>query len=169
MRSWELMAAQAGPRPALAGRANGTTVAMLGAGLSGLVVAYELGKLGYRVRVLEARDRVGGVSYTVRRGSAHRESGAGGETQVCSFDDGLYFNGGPWRLPNWHTGVLGYCKELSVPLEILINEDESSYPGPDRRLYLACAVVSGNGGWQEGAVAAAWTQVKQLHERVMRS
>ena len=38
---------------------------------------------------------------------------------------------------------------------------------PDHRIFLGCAAVSGNGGWQEGAVAAAWKQVKQLHERAM--
>jgi monoamine oxidase len=38
---------------------------------------------------------------------------------------------------------------------------------PDGRIYLGCAAVSGNGGWMEGAVAAAWKQVKALHERVM--
>jgi monoamine oxidase len=127
MRSWELMAAQAGPRPVLSGNPGGTKVVVLGAGISGLVVAYELRKLGYNVRVLEARDRVGGVNVTVRRGDRHREVGPGGETQVCRFDDGLYFNGGPWRLPHWHTGVLGYCKELGVQLETLIYENESSY------------------------------------------
>ena len=46
MRSWDLMAAQAGPRPVLSGRPNGTKVVVLGAGVSGLTVAYELGKLG---------------------------------------------------------------------------------------------------------------------------
>ena len=40
---------------------------------------------------------------------------------------------------------------------------------PDGRIYLGCAAVSGNGGWQEGAVAAAWKQVKQLHETAMTS
>ena len=32
----------------------------------------------------------------------------------------------------------------------------------------ASSAVSSNGGWQEGAVAAAWKQVRQLHERAMR-
>jgi monoamine oxidase len=127
MRSWELMAAQAGPRPVLTGRPNGTTVVVLGAGISGMTVAYELGKLGYQVSILEARDRVGGVNFTARRGATHTETGPAGETQVCGFDENLYFNGGPWRLPHWHTGVLGYCKELGVPLEIFINEGEASY------------------------------------------
>ena len=127
MRSWELMAAQAGPRPTLSGRANGTRVIVLGAGVSGMAVGYELGKLGYNVRILEARERVGGVNWTLRRGSTHTEVGPGGETQVCTFDEGQYHNGGPWRLAHWHTGVLGYCKELGVPVEVFINENESSY------------------------------------------
>jgi monoamine oxidase len=126
MRSWELMAAQAGPRPALSGRPNGTKVIVLGAGVSGMTVAYELGKLGYTVSILEARDRVGGVNWTIRRGTTHTELGSG-EKQVCDFDEGQYLNGGPWRLPHWHTGVLGYCKELGVPLEIFLNESEASY------------------------------------------
>jgi monoamine oxidase len=127
MRSWELMAAQAGPRPVLSGRPSARRVVVLGAGISGMTVAYELGKLGYDVRILEARDRVGGVNWTIRRGTTHTELGPGGETQTCDFDEGLYLNGGPWRLPHWHTGVLGYCKELGVPLEIFINEAEASY------------------------------------------
>jgi monoamine oxidase len=126
MRSWELMAAQAGPRPVLSGRPNGTKVIVLGAGVSGLVTCYELNKLGYNVHILEARDRVGGVNWTLRRGATHTEIG-GGETQTCNFDEGLYHNGGPWRLPHFHTGVLGYCKELGVPVEVFINENESSY------------------------------------------
>jgi monoamine oxidase len=129
MRSWDLMAAQAGPRPilpVLSGRPSGTKVIVLGAGVSGMTVAYELRKLGYSVSILEARDRVGGVNWTIRRGTTHTELGSG-EKQVCDFDEGLYLNGGPWRLPHWHTGVLGYCKELGVPLEIFINEAEASY------------------------------------------
>jgi monoamine oxidase len=127
MRSWDLMAAQAGPRPVLSGSPNGARVVILGAGVSGMTMGYELGKLGYKVRILEARDRVGGVNWTLRRGATHTEIGPNGETQVCNFDEGLYFNGGPWRLPHWHTGVLGYCKELGVPLEIFVNEGEASY------------------------------------------
>jgi len=127
MRSWELMANQAGPRPVLSGRSEGTRVIVLGAGVSGMTVGYELGKLGYNVRILEARDRVGGVNWTLRRGATHTETGPGGETQTCTFDEGLYHNGGPWRLAHWHTGVLGYCKELGVPVELFNNENESSY------------------------------------------
>jgi len=127
MRSWDLLGAQAGPRPMLSGRPKNVKVVVLGAGVSGLTTGYELSKLGYDVRILEARDRVGGVNWTVRRGATHTEIGSGGETQVCNFDEGMYVNGGPWRIPHWHTGVLGYCKELGVPLEMFVNEAEASY------------------------------------------
>src|SRR5258708_13207687 len=106
MRSWELMAAQAGPRPVLSGRPSGTKVIILGAGVSGMTVGYELGKLGYDVKLLEARDRVGGVNFTLRRGATHTEVGAGGETQACAFDDALSHNRGPSRLTHCHTAVL---------------------------------------------------------------
>jgi monoamine oxidase len=127
MRSWDLMAQEVGSRPVLTGRAKGTRVVVLGAGISGLVVGYELGKLGYDCRILEARDRVGGVAWSVRRGAEHTELGDGGERQVCTFDEGQYVNVGPWRIPHFHTGVLGYCKELGIPLQIFINEAEASY------------------------------------------
>ncbi len=56
--------------------------------MSGLVVGYELGSLGYDYHILEARDRVGGLAWTVRRGSEHTE--IGGERQVCRFDEALH-------------------------------------------------------------------------------
>jgi monoamine oxidase len=80
MSSRDLMAGQAGVRPALSGRPAKGKVLVLGAGVSGLVVAHELSKLGYDFRVLEARDRVGGINWTVRRGSEHTE--IDGERQV---------------------------------------------------------------------------------------
>jgi monoamine oxidase len=139
MTSWELMAGQAGTRPTLTGRPRATNVVVIGAGISGLVVGYELGKLGYDFRILEASDRVGGLAWTVRRGSEHTEiagpstrldgsSSLGtGERQVCSFDEGLHVNVGAWRIPYTHTGILNYCKELGVPLQIFVNESDASY------------------------------------------
>src|SRR5262245_3789595 len=88
MQSLDLMAGQAGERPKLSGRPAKSRVIVLGAGVSGLVVGYELGKLGYDFRILEARDRVGGLAWSVRRGTEHTE--IGGEHQRCTFDDGLY-------------------------------------------------------------------------------
>ncbi len=45
-------------RPVLQGRPPGTRVIVLGAGISGLTVGYELGKLDYDYHILEARDWV---------------------------------------------------------------------------------------------------------------
>ncbi|MEX2526972.1 MAG: FAD-dependent oxidoreductase [Gemmatimonadota bacterium] len=126
MSAWDLMAAPAGPKPAFAEPPNrNARVLVLGAGVSGLTAGYELGKLGYDYQVLEARDRVGGVNWSVRRGDVLDETG--GERQLCDFDEGQYFNAGPWRIPEGHRAVLDYCRELNVPLEWFINENEAGY------------------------------------------
>jgi monoamine oxidase len=49
-----------------------------------------------------------------------------GSSQVCSFDEGLYFNAGPARLPSHHQTMLGYCRELGVPLEVEVNMSRSA-------------------------------------------
>ncbi len=119
------MAADAGKRPQLSGRPRNAKVLVLGAGVSGLTLGYELSRLGYDFHILEARDRVGGLNWTARKGTTHTE--IGGESQQCKFDEGLYSNMGPWRIPYSHTGVLNYCRELNVPLEIFVNEGDGSY------------------------------------------
>lgn len=125
MSSWDLMASSAGQRPELSGRPAKAKILILGGGLSGLVTGYELGKLGYDYQVLEARQRVGGLQWTVRKGSEHTEPD--GDRQVCTFDEGQYINVGPWRIPHSHHGVLNYCKELGVPLQVFLNEADQSY------------------------------------------
>lgn len=124
MTTLDLMGTPAGPRPALSGKSD-ARVLVLGAGISGLTVGYELGKLGYDYQILEARDRVGGVNHTIRQGT--RETDLDGVSQTCEFDEGQYLNGGTWRIPHVHTAVLAYCKELGVPLEIFINDTDASY------------------------------------------
>jgi monoamine oxidase len=125
LSSWDLMAAEAGKRPVLSGRPRNAKVLILGAGASGLTVGYELSKLGYDFHILEARDRVGGLAWAIKGGTTHTE--VGGDTQKCTWDDGLWVNAGPWRIPYSHTGVLGYCKEWGVAMEIFVNEAENSY------------------------------------------
>jgi monoamine oxidase len=125
LSSWDLMAGPAGTRPVLSGRPRNAKVLVLGAGISGLTLGYELSRLGYDFHILEARDRVGGLVWTVRGGTSHTE--IGGEGQQCAWDEGQWLNAGAWRVPYSHTGVLNYCRELGVALEIFVNEADASY------------------------------------------
>jgi monoamine oxidase len=103
---------------------KGTKVVILGGGIAGLVSAYELRKLGYTCTVLEARARVGGRNWTIRNGAEVEFTD--GAKQTCQFDPGHYFNAGPARLPSIHKNMLGYCRELHVPLEVEINSSRSA-------------------------------------------
>ncbi len=47
--------------------------------------------------------------------------------QKASFEEGLYFNAGPSRIPHHHQITLQYCKELNVPLQVYNNVNESAY------------------------------------------
>jgi monoamine oxidase len=125
MGAWALMEGPPARRPFLRGRPGDTRILIIGAGISGLTVGYELDKLGYDYQILEARDRVGGVVWTVRRGTELTE--IGGERQICTFDEGQYFNAGPWRIPGTHTNILDYCRELRVPLEPFVNFNDETY------------------------------------------
>ncbi|HVS96502.1 MAG TPA: flavin monoamine oxidase family protein [Puia sp.] len=107
------------------GSGEGTEVLILGAGLAGMAAAYELGKLGYRCTILEARDRAGGRCWSVRKGSGNVETEHG--YQEAAFDTGQYFNAGPSRIPHHHGLTLHYCRELKVPIEVYSNVNENSY------------------------------------------
>jgi monoamine oxidase len=126
MDAWDLKGAPAGPRPRLRGTQANTRVLILGGGISGLIAGYELGKLNYDYRVLEARDWVGGLTWTVKRGAQHTEMDTG-ERQVCDFDGDHYINAGAWRIPHSDEGILGYCKELGVPLQVFINASDANF------------------------------------------
>jgi monoamine oxidase len=99
----------------LAGDVRGASVLILGAGLAGMTAALELRKAGYKVAVLEFNQRPGGRNWTLRGGDTYVE--LGGQKQVCEFDDGLYLNPGPWRIPYHHRALLDYCKRLNVAIE----------------------------------------------------
>lgn len=99
--------------PADAG--TGKTVVVLGAGVSGLCAAYELDRAGYDCIVLEATRRLGGRSLTLRRGDSFQE--VGGPLQTCEFDEGLYLNAGPGRIPHHHTHVIDYCRRFGVAMQ----------------------------------------------------
>jgi monoamine oxidase len=109
---------------------KGARVVILGGGIAGLVAAYELGKAGYSCTVLEARQRVGGRNWSIRSGCDIEFND--GTAQRCGFADGHYFNAGPARLPSIHKTMLGYCKELGVPLEVEVNTSRSTLMQSDK-------------------------------------
>ena len=67
--------AQAASMDLLAADASKRKVAILGAGISGLTVAYELSKVGYECTILESSHRPGGRIFTVRHGDLIDEIG----------------------------------------------------------------------------------------------
>ncbi len=117
--------ARAAVLQATAGSGKGTHVVVLGAGIAGLVAAYELRALGYRVTVLEARTRPGGRNYTVRAGDTVAMTD--GSVQRCTWAPGHYQNFGPARLPSVHPTMLGYCRKLGVELEVEVNMSRSAF------------------------------------------
>lgn len=119
--------AYAGP-PQIAQRAGGASarVVIIGAGLAGMLAAWELSKAGFQVRVLEAQGRAGGRLWTLRGGDTITEDGS---SQRVTWDrePGLYFNAGAARLPHHHEAILGYCREFGVPLNVIMNDNRNAY------------------------------------------
>lgn len=78
---------------------NNKTVTVVGAGLAGLAAAFNLHRAGWRVTVLEARDRVGGRVHTFR-----------------SFSDGLMAEGGGEFIEASHTRMLALAAQFGLKL-----------------------------------------------------
>ncbi|MBO1418462.1 flavin monoamine oxidase family protein, partial [Streptomyces sp. FH025] len=72
-------------------------VLVIGAGMAGLVAAYELLRQGHRPLLLEARSRVGGRIHTVR-----------------DFAPGLHAEFGAMRIPRVHSLTLDYCRQFGL-------------------------------------------------------
>jgi len=102
----------------------GKKVIILGAGIAGMVAAYELRKAGFECTLLEARERPGGRNWTIRNGSTVEFTD--GTVQRCDWKKDLYLNAGPARIPSIHRVMLGYCEELGIPLEVEINSSRSA-------------------------------------------
>jgi len=111
--------------PVLTGAKPGTTVLVLGAGLAGMLAAYELRKAGYSVRVLEFQNRSGGRNISLRGGDTLTE--LGGATQTVGFAPGNYINPGPWRIPYHHRALLHYCKAFGVELEPFVQMNYNTF------------------------------------------
>jgi len=109
---------------AVPGVGKGVKLVVLGGGVAGLVTAYEAKKLGYDVTLLEARKRPGGRAWSARDGDVVEF--VDGTRQPITWSKGLYQNMGPARLPSVHGTMLGYCRELKVPLEVEVNTSRST-------------------------------------------
>src|ERR1700757_226787 len=109
----------------LDGNPKGASVLILGAGLAGMTAALELRKAGYTVQILEFNSRAGGRNWTLRGGDSFTE--LGGFKQTCEFEQGLYINPGPWRIPYHHRALLDYCRRLGVALEPFVQLNHNAF------------------------------------------
>jgi len=96
MSQW-LDVAQKGLSPNNAPRKK---VLILGAGIAGLVAAYELKKAGHTPLLLEAQNRLGGRILTLR----------------APFAEGLHAEAGAMRIPQTHDLTLHYCRHFGLTL-----------------------------------------------------
>ncbi|HWK44415.1 MAG TPA: flavin monoamine oxidase family protein [Stellaceae bacterium] len=155
-------AAYAGPPALPAGSGANTKIVILGAGIAGMVAAYELRKAGYDCTILEARGRPGGRNWSLRGGDVVEEVDG---SQAVAWDtaDHLYMNPGPARLPYHHQGILGYCRELGVALEVMSNDNRGAYlqddDAFDGKPQLARAVINDARGFVAELAAKAIDKV----------
>jgi monoamine oxidase len=93
------------------------SVIVIGAGMAGLVAAFELDRAGHDVLVLEAQNRVGGRIYTCR-----------------DFAPGLYAEFGAMRIPRAHDLTLAYCDLFDLELQpfVMGNPHGLAYIGGER-------------------------------------
>ena len=77
----------------------GKKITILGAGIAGLVAAYELERLGHEVEIIEGSSRVGGRVWTHRFGTEK---------------DAPYAELGAMRIPSDHQHTLHYVEEMGL-------------------------------------------------------
>jgi monoamine oxidase len=104
------------------------SVVIVGAGLTGLLTAYRLQEFGFDVKVLEARDRIGGRIHTIQSGNAKVEMGA------TWFNDSHYYLKeiiDEFKIPFFEQFLTGisYFQTFSnvPPQEITVPNDSPSY------------------------------------------
>lgn len=85
-------------------------VAIVGAGMAGLIAANLLGRVGFKVQIFEASQRVGGRIRTLRDG----------------FSTGLHAEAGAMRIPKNHRLVRRLCKQLKLKLIDFPEDDKNA-------------------------------------------
>ncbi|NJL61535.1 MAG: FAD-dependent oxidoreductase [Methylacidiphilales bacterium] len=83
----------------LANAEKGKKITILGAGIAGLVAAYELEKMGHEVTIMEGSPRIGGRVWTHRFGNEK---------------DAPYAELGAMRIPSSHNHTLHYVNEMGL-------------------------------------------------------
>ena len=145
------------PIAAASGVGKGIKLVVIGGGVAGLTTAYEARKLGYEVTLLEARHRPGGRAWSAKNGDVVEF--VDGTRQPITWSEGLYQNMGPARLPSVHGTILGYCRELKVPLEVEINTSRSTFLQNDKvnngKPYLQRKVINDTRGQVSELLAKA--------------
>lgn len=147
----------------LRGKASAKVV-ILGAGVAGLTVAYELGKAGYDCTLLEARARAGGRNLTLRGGDTLSE--LNGPAQKATFGEGVYFNTGPGRIAPWMV-TMDYCRELGIPIETFVNNNAAAYVHTNGQTVRARAARADLYGYVAELLAKA-TSAGALNRRLTR-
>ncbi|MFB7607623.1 flavin monoamine oxidase family protein [Streptomyces gardneri] len=102
------------PRARRRTRAN-STVSVVGAGMAGLVAAYELERLGFRVEVIEGSRRLGGRVHTHRFGAS---------------EGAPFVELGAMRIPTAHHRTMRYVEHLGLadqvrPFTTLLSEENA--------------------------------------------
>src|SRR5687767_1250340 len=93
-------------------------VIVVGAGMAGLVAAYELQRAGHELIILEARHRIGGRIYTMRE----------------PFAPGLHAEAGAMRVPAAHTLTMAYIKKFNLRLlPFTMNNPQTYHVVRDRK------------------------------------
>ena len=85
----------------LSSNGNAKKIIVIGAGMSGLVAAYELVRVGHDVTILEARERIGGRVLTIR----------------SPFSNNHFAEGGAARIKPSHNLTLGYANHFNLNLD----------------------------------------------------
>lgn len=135
--SWDMVFSRRDDLPMVDG--GGNKVCVIGGGISGLVIAYELHNRNYNVLILEAEER------------------CGGRIKTHHFTEEVYGELGAMRVPLVHAAVHDYINLFKLPTRQFMNWN------PHGRLYFnkAHSVFSQPSGTAENKIASHFQQLQK--------